>query len=176
MSPHFFSGWGIRTVATDAARYNPMSYHNGSIWPHDNALIASGMSRYGHTEAAMHLLASTFEASLKFEAHRLPELFCGFPRRQGAGPVLYPVACSPQAWASAAVFGMLQACLGLELLADGAQVVLRSPRLPPFMDWMRIERLGAPGPTVDLLLQRHERSVGVEVLRKDAGVRVVVVA
>jgi glycogen debranching enzyme len=176
MSPHFFSGWGIRTVATDAARYNPMSYHNGSIWPHDNALIAAGMARYGHTEAAMHLLESTFEASLKFEAHRLPELFCGFPRRHGAGPVLYPVACSPQAWASAAVFGMLQACLGLELVADGSQVVLRSPRLPGFLDWMRIERLGAPGPTVDLLLQRHERSVGVQVLRKDAGVQVVVVA
>jgi glycogen debranching enzyme len=176
MSPHFFSGWGVRTIATDAARYNPMSYHNGSIWPHDNALIAAGMARYGHTEAAMQLLASTFEASLKFDAHRLPELFCGFPRRSGAGPVLYPVACSPQAWASAAVFGMLQACLGLELVAEGSQVVLRSPRLPGFMDWLRIERLGAPGPTVDLVLQRHERSVGVQVLRKDPGVQVVVVA
>jgi glycogen debranching enzyme len=176
MSPPFFSGWGIRTIATDAARYNPMSYHNGSIWPHDNALIAAGMGRYGHTEAAMQLLASTFEASLKFDAHRLPELFCGFPRREGVGPVLYPVACSPQAWASAAVFGMLQACLGLEVRAQEQEVVLRSPRLPGFMDWMRIDRLGAPGPAVDLLLKRHERSVGVEVLRKDAGVNVVVVA
>jgi glycogen debranching enzyme len=124
----------------------------------------------------MQLLASTFEASLKFDAHRLPELFCGFPRREGVGPVLYPVACSPQAWASAAVFGMLQACLGLEVRAQEQEVVLRSPRLPGFMDWMRIDRLGAPGPAVDLLLKRHERSVGVEVLRKDAGVNVVVVA
>jgi glycogen debranching enzyme len=176
MSPQFFSGWGVRTIAAAAARYNPMSYHNGSIWPHDNALIAAGMGRYGHTEAAMRLLTSTFEASLKFDAHRLPELFCGFPRQQGAGPVLYPVACSPQAWASAAVFGMLQACLGLAVVAGDAQIVLRSPRLPGFMDWMRITRLGGPGPTVDLLLQRHDRSVGVEVLRKDPGVDVVVVA
>jgi glycogen debranching enzyme len=176
MSPAFFSGWGIRTIAADVVRYNPMSYHNGSIWPHDNALIATGMGRYGHTDSAVQLLTSTFEASLKFDAHRLPELFCGFPRLHGAGPVLYPVACSPQAWASAAVFAMLQACLGLEVIADGAQIVLRSPRLPGFMDWLRITRFGAPGPTVDLVLQRHERSVGVEVLRRDPGVNVLVVA
>ena len=176
VSPHFFSGWGIRTISTDAARYNPMSYHNGSVWPHDNALIAAGMARYGHTEAAMKVLAGTFDASLNLDAHRLPELFCGFPRRRGAGPVLYPVACSPQAWASAAVFGMLQACLGLEVIADEAQIILRSPRLPEFLDWVRVTHLGAPGPAADLLLQRHEGSVGVEVIRKDPGVSVVVVA
>jgi len=176
MGAEFFSGWGIRTIATGASRYNPMSYHNGSIWPHDNALIAQGMGRYGHTDAAMRLLTSTFEASLRFDEHRMPELFCGFPRRPGAGPVLYPVACAPQAWASAAVFAMLQACLGLEVIAEGAQIVLRSPRLPSFVDWVRVTHLGAPGPTADLVLQRHEGSVGVEVLRKDPGVSVVVVA
>ncbi|HWI80866.1 amylo-alpha-1,6-glucosidase [Ramlibacter sp.] len=176
MGPRFFSGWGIRTVPTDAARYNPMSYHNGSIWPHDNALIAAGMARYGRTEAAMELLAGTFESSLRFDAHRLPELFCGFSRRPAAGPVLYPVACSPQAWAAAAVFGMLQACLGLEVLGGAGQIVLRSPRLPHFIDWIRIAQLGAPGPSVDVLLQRHERSVGVEVVRKDPKASVLVVA
>jgi glycogen debranching enzyme len=176
MSPRFFSGWGVRTIAAGVERYNPMSYHNGSIWPHDNALIAHGMARYGRTESAMQLFASTFDASLYFDSHRLPELFCGFPRRAGAGPTLYPVACSPQAWASAAVFGMLQACLGLEIHADRSEIVLQAPRLPPFIDWIRISRLGAPGPSVDLLLQRYERNVGFEVMRKDADVKVTVVA
>ena len=176
MGPEFFSGWGIRTIPIGAARYNPMSYHNGSIWPHDNALIAAGMARYGRTESAMQLLSSTFDATLHFDLHRLPELFCGFGRRHGAGPTLYPVACSPQAWASAALFGMLQACLGLEVHAEGSEVVLRTPRLPQFINWIRINGLGRPGPTVDLLLQRYERNVGVEVVRKDPGVRVTVVA
>ncbi|MCM2252080.1 MAG: amylo-alpha-1,6-glucosidase [Ramlibacter sp.] len=176
MGHRFFSGWGIRTIASGTARYNPMSYHNGSIWPHDNALIAAGMARYGRTESAMQLLSSTFDASLHFGSHRLPELFCGFPRRSGAGPTLYPVACSPQAWAAAAVFGMLQACLGLDIEAGPCEIKLHTPRLPPFIDWIRITRLGAPGPSADLLLQRYERNVGIEVVRKDAQVRVTVVA
>jgi glycogen debranching enzyme len=176
MSRQFFSGWGIRTVAAGMARYNPMSYHNGSIWPHDNALIASGMARYGRTESAMALFSASFDSSLHFDSHRLPELFCGFPRRHGAGPTLYPVACSPQAWAAAAVFGMLQACLGLEIHARRGELVFQRPRLPPFIDWVRVTRLGAPGPSVDVLLQRYERNVGVEVVRKDPDVRVTVVA
>ena len=176
MGHRSFSGWGIRTIPTGVARYNPMSYHNGSIWPHDNALIASGMARYGRTEAAMELLAATFDASLHFDAHRLPELWCGFVRRSGAGPTLYPVACSPQAWAAAAPFGMLQACLGLDIHAEQSEIVLQRPRLPPFIDWIRITRLGAPGPSADLLLQRYERNVGIEVVRKDPDVRVTVVA
>jgi glycogen debranching enzyme len=176
MGPDFFSGWGIRTIAQGQARYNPMSYHNGSVWPHDNALIAAGMARYGRTEDAVQLLSALFDSSLHFDQHRLPELFCGFPRRANAGPTLYPVACSPQAWASAAPFAILQACLGLELRADGAEVCLHRPRLPPFIDWLRITGLGAPGPSCDLLLQRYERNVGVEVLRKDPDVRVSVIA
>jgi glycogen debranching enzyme len=176
MGHAFFSGWGIRTIPAGAARYNPMSYHNGSIWPHDNALIAAGMARYGRTDSAMQLLSSAFDASLHFDSHRLPELFCGFPRRSGAGPTLYPVACSPQAWAAAAVFGMLQACLGLDIDVGQAEITLRTPRLPPFINWIRITRLGAPGPTADLLLQRYERNVGLEVVRKDGDVRVTVVA
>jgi glycogen debranching enzyme len=174
MGPDFFSGWGIRTIAQAQPRYNPMSYHNGSIWPHDNALAAVGMAHYGRNEEAVRLLASLFDASLHFDLHRLPELFCGFPRREGAGPTLYPVACSPQAWAAAAPFAILQGCLGLELRTDS--VCLHTPRLPPFIDWLRLSRLGSPGASCDLLLQRHERSVGVEVLRKDANLRVSVVA
>jgi glycogen debranching enzyme len=171
-----FSGWGIRTIPVGASRYNPMSYHNGSIWPHDNALIAAGMADYGATSQAMRVFAATFESSLHFEGYRLPELFCGFARREGAAPVLYPVACAPQAWAAAAVFAMLQACLGLEVNAQDSRIVLRAPQLPPFIDWIRIDRVGSPGASADLALQRHERGVGLEVVRKDPQVSVTVVA
>jgi glycogen debranching enzyme len=172
VEPDFFNGYGVRTVATGQARYNPMSYHNGSIWPHDTALIATGLARYGHTEAAMHLLNAMFDASLHFDQHRLPELFCGFPRREGEGPTLYPVACSPQAWAAAAVFAMLQACLGLEVDAQANCVSLRAPRLPAFIDWLSVRDLRVRDGSVDLLLQRYPSNVGVEVARKQGTVDV----
>ncbi len=176
VEPDFFSGWGVRTVASGQARYNPMSYHNGSIWPHDNALLAAGLGRYGHTEAAMTLLTALFDASLHFDQHRLPELFCGFPRRAGEGPTLYPVACAPQAWAAAAVFGMLQACLGLDIDAPGGQLSFHAPRLPGFLDRVELRDLRIGQASVDLLLQRYPHNVGVEVVRKrgDVAVRVVV--
>lgn len=176
MSPAFFTGWGIRTIAQGQPRYNPMSYHNGSVWPHDNAIAALGMARYARTADAVQLTGATFDASVHFDLHRLPELFCGFPRRDSLGPTLYPVACAPQAWAAAAPFAMLQACLGLEIVHGGAEVLMHAPRLPAFVDWLRISRIGAPGRSCDLHLQRHERSVGVEVLRKDPQLQVTVIA
>ncbi|WP_280154555.1 amylo-alpha-1,6-glucosidase [Piscinibacter sp. XHJ-5] len=169
-----FCGWGIRTVASGQARYNPMSYHNGSVWPHDNALIAAGMARYGYTEEAMRVFTALFDASLHFDRHRLPELFCGFPRRAGEGPTLYPVACSPQAWAAAAVFGMLQACLGLDFHPAKPEVALRSPRLPPFIQWMKVQGLAVREHSVDLLLQRYQNNVGIEVIRKEGDIEVTV--
>jgi glycogen debranching enzyme len=176
LEPDFYTGWGIRTIASGPSRYNPMSYHNGSIWPHDNALIAIGLGRYGHTDAAMTVLGGLFDASTHFGLHRVPELFCGFPRREYDGPTLYPVACSPQAWAAAAVFGMLQACLGLELDAPRCDVALRTPRLPEFIEWLELTGLRVGDATVDLMLKRYHRNVGVEVLRKGAplSVRVIV--
>ena len=174
MEDDFFCGWGIRTVASSQARYNPMSYHNGSVWPHDNALIAAGMARYGYTEEAMRVLAALFDASLHFDRHRLPELFCGFPRRPNEGPTLYPVACSPQAWSAAAVFGMLQACLGLEFHAGRAEIAMRAPRLPPFIQWMRLRNLTVGNHGADLLLQRYENNVGIEVLGKRGAIDVTV--
>ncbi|HEV7914269.1 MAG TPA: amylo-alpha-1,6-glucosidase, partial [Albitalea sp.] len=174
MSDAFFCGWGIRTIASGQARYNPMSYHNGSVWPHDNALIAAGMARYGHTEEAMRVLSALFDASMHFDRHRLPELFCGFTRRPSEGPTLYPVACSPQAWASAAVFGMLQACLGMEFHPAKPEVSLRSPRLPEFIQWMKVSGLSMREHSVDLLLQRYRNNVGIEVMRKEGDIEVVV--
>jgi glycogen debranching enzyme len=166
LDPDFYSGWGIRTVAQGQARYNPMSYHNGSIWPHDNALIAAGMARYGHTLAALQVFNGLFDASVQFAQHRLPELFCGFARRESERPTLYPVACSPQAWAAAGVFALLQACLGLEIDAPGGRLALQAPRLPEFIDSMEIRRVAVGEHTADLRLQRYGKHVGVDVERK----------
>lgn len=176
LEPDLFSGWGLRTLGTRETRYNPMSYHNGSIWPHDNAMVCEGLARYGEMDAALALLGAAFESSLHFDNARMPELFCGFPRRSGEGPTRYPVACSPQAWAAGAVFGMLSGCLGLEFDASRAQLRLRSPRLPAFVDWLRIEGLAVAGGRVDLQLRRYRESVGVDVTRREGRLEVIVVA
>src|SRR5437899_9881263 len=130
-----------------------MSYHNGSVWPHDNALIAAGMARYGHTDEALRVLTALFDASLHFDKHRLPELFCGFLRRPSEGPTLYPVACSPQAWASASVFYLLKACLGLSFHARSPHVRFNHPALPPFLEEVQISNLRVAAGTIDLALE-----------------------
>ncbi len=128
--PEMFSGWGVRTISQTETLYNPMSYHNGSVRPHDNALIAYGVSRLHDKQLAMKILSGLLDLSLFVQLHRLPELICGFPRRPGKGPTLYPVACSPQAWASGAIFMVLQACLGISIHARGTRVYLHRPALP----------------------------------------------
>ena len=170
-----FSGWGIRTVASSEARYNPMSYHNGSVWPHDNSLIAAGFARYGLKESATMVLAGLLDASLFFDLHRLPELFCGFPRRAGESPTLYPVACNPQAWASGSVFLLLEACLGLRVSAPEQTVVFSKPVLPAFLPKVRIRDLRVGDARVDLLLTRHdEGDVGVNMLHRDGALEVLI--
>jgi glycogen debranching enzyme len=175
IDPSSFSGWGIRTVAATEARYNPMSYHNGSVWPHDNALLGTGFARYGLKEAAVTILAGLFDASVFFELHRLPELFCGFPRRLGESPTLYPVSCAPQAWASAVVLALLQACLGLDVRGTERRVVFSNPRMPDFLNEMSISGLRVGDASVDLSLTRHGQDVGVNVVRRDGRVGVLVV-
>jgi len=171
--PSGFSGWGIRTVAVGAARYNPMSYHNGSVWPHDNALIAAGFSRYGLREQAAQVLAGLFDASRFFDLHRQPELFCGFHRRASESPIRYPVSCAPQSWAAAAVFLLLQACLGLEVRSCEGKLIFSHPILPDFLRELRIDNLSVGNATVDLLLLRHEQDVAVNVLRRKGDVSIV---
>lgn len=174
VAPAFFSGWGIRTVPEGEGRYNPMSYHNGSIWPHDNALIAAGLSRYGYKAAAAQVLSGLFDASLFLELKRLPELFCGFERRRREGPTLYPVACLPQAWAAASVFMVLQACLGLEIDGIAGRVRLTNPTLPPWLPQVTLQNLRVGAGTVDIALYRHEQDVGINVLRREGEIEVVV--
>ncbi len=175
LSPESFSGWGVRTVASTEGRYNPMSYHNGSVWPHDNALIAYGLSRYGYQERALRILTGLFQSGLYFELQRMPELFCGFVKDPGAGPVLYPVACSPQAWSAASVFLLLQSALGLEINGPQAQLSLTRPTLPNFLDELRIHNLQVAGGSVDLLVVRHDQDVSVNVLRREGRVEILVV-
>jgi glycogen debranching enzyme len=176
MRPRFFSNWGIRTVASGEPRYNPMSYHNGSIWPHDNALIALGFARYGFKQELEGVFKSVFDAASYMELRRLPELFCGFQRRRGQGPTLYPVACSPQAWASGAPFLMLQATLGLEFDPAKNEIRLTNPRLPAFLDDVTLSNLTLGNSSVDLRLQRHDGNVSVHVQRSYGSVQVCVVS
>jgi glycogen debranching enzyme len=170
-----FSGWGIRTVASSESRYNPMSYHCGSIWPHDNALIAFGLSRYGHGDKAVQLWSSLFHAGQYFELQRMPELFCGFAQHPGEGPVLYPVACSPQAWAAVSVFLLFQACLGLHINGPEAKIYFIRPNLPAAVGELWIHNLEVAGACVDLRLVRHEQDVSVNVLRREGMVEILLI-
>ena len=171
----FFSGWGIRTVASSESRYNPMSYHNGSIWPHDNALIAYGMSRYGYKDATVRILTGLFNASLFVDLHRLPELFCGFVRRPDEGPTLYPVACNPQAWASASAFMLLQACLGLSIDAINQRVCFTNPALPSYLREVRIYNLKVGSARLDMHIKYHPEDVGINIVNRQGRVEVVVI-
>jgi glycogen debranching enzyme len=170
-----FAGWGIRTVAAGEARYNPMSYHNGSIWPHDTALVAAGLARYGCTDLATRLLGAMFDLSRVVDMHRLPELICGFHRRESEHPTLYPVACAPQAWASAAVFLLLEACVGLQVDALGGRVLFARGTLPESIDWLQLSNLSVGSARVDLRLERHPHDLGVTVLRREGAVEIVAV-
>ena len=150
LSPAFFSGWGIRTIVTGEKRYNPMSYHNGSVWPHDNAMIAFGALRSPDKGAALRIMSGLLDLSENVMQHRLPELICGFARRKGKGPTLYPVACSPQAWAAGSVFMVLQACLGLEIRAKEARIYLHHSALPESLEEVHIHNLRVGSGSVDL--------------------------
>ena len=171
----FFTGWGIRTLGAREKRFNPISYHNGSVWPHDNGLIALGLARYGHSAEARSLTAALFDAAAHMHLRRLPELFCGFERRRGKAPTLYPVACAPQAWAACAPFALLQACLGLEVDAASETVRLRQPRLPSSLESLVVRRLQVGESRLDLLLRRQESSVAVTLLSREGAAEVEVV-
>jgi glycogen debranching enzyme len=166
VGPEMFSGWGVRTVSSVESRYNPMSYHNGSVWPHDNGLIAAGFSRYGFDDLVEAPFAGLFDASCTMDGHRLPELFCGFHRRAGEGPTLYPVACSPQAWASGVVFQLIQGSLRLSIDATAHRLFIDRAVLPPFLTYLRLLNLELPFGQADLMFEQHDFDVSVTVLRK----------
>ncbi|MDJ1157536.1 amylo-alpha-1,6-glucosidase [Chelatococcus sp. SYSU_G07232] len=168
-----FSGWGVRTVAATEARYNPMSYHNGSVWPHDNALIAAGCARYGFRREAARIFEGLFSASIYIDLRRLPELFCGFPRQRGQGPTFYPVACAPQAWAAAAPLSLIQSCLGLGFEPETGQITFTRPILPEFLQEVVLRHLSVGRGSVDVALRRIGSEVVANVLSRDGDIRVV---
>lgn len=174
LSESSYTGWGLRTVASTEARYNPISYHNGSVWPHDNAIVAAGLGRYGHRKEAASIMAGLFDASQYLDLHRLPELFCGFSRRSDEGPTLYPQACVPQAWAAATPLMCLKACLGLEVHGSECEIWFHDPYLPPFVQQIEINNLQVGDSCVDLLVSRHERDVGVRLRRREGEVQLLV--
>jgi glycogen debranching enzyme len=174
-APDMFCGWGIRTLSAAERRYDPMSYHNGSVWPHDNALIAAGFARYGFDKLAGRIFHALFDAAQFLELRRLPELYCGFDRRPHEGPTLYPVACNPQSWASAAVFHVIQASLGLTVDGLKRRVRLVRPNLPPFLRELRIGGLKVGEESLDLRLMRRAGEVTVRVVGPERRVDVLVV-
>jgi glycogen debranching enzyme len=174
MADASFNGWGVRTVAASERRYNPQSYHNGSIWPHDNAIVAAGASRYGFTSAATRILNATLELSEAVDLHRLPELICGFTRR-GREPTLYPVACAPQAWAAGAAFLMLAASLGMQIDAPARRISFSRGRLPESIEWIRLTDLAIGDAHVDLQIERHPHDLGVTIIRREGDVEIVTV-
>jgi glycogen debranching enzyme len=174
MADDMFTGWGLRTLSSAERLYNPMSYHNGSVWPHDTAIAAAGMRRYGQTEPALALVTALFEAVLQFENLRLPELFCGFPRVEGYAPTRYPVACSPQAWAAGVVFQLVGAILGLMPNAGENQLTLARPRLPGWLRWIQLLDVPIHASRLSLSVSQGQEGAAVELLGRRGDAELVV--
>jgi glycogen debranching enzyme len=173
LSSGLFSGWGVRTISTEETNYNPMSYHNGSVWPHDNALIAYGALNSREKELPLRILTGLLDLSIFLDLHRLPELICGFPRRPKKGPTLYPVACLPQAWAAGACLLVLQSCLGLSICAPESRIYLHHTALPEALQRVEIQNLRVGDGSVDLALVRHAHTVGFDILRRTSDIEVI---
>jgi glycogen debranching enzyme len=173
LQPDMFSGWGIRTMSKSSAGYNPMSYHNGTVWPHDNALIAAGLKRYGYHKQTNRIATAIFDAAVFVDYMRLPELFCGFTRRTPNQPVSYPVACSPQAWAAGSPFLLLQSMLGLSAQAPQNLLTINSPVLPAWLNWVELRNLRVGDSTISLTFRREGETTAFTLLSKEGSVRVI---
>jgi len=173
LQPDMFSGWGMRTMSKSAEPYNPMSYHNGTVWPHDNAFIAAGLKRYGYHKQTNRIATAIFDAAVFVDYMRLPELFCGFTRRTPNQPVHYPVACSPQAWAAGSPFLLLQAMLGLSARAHENLLTINIPYLPPWLSWVELRNLRVGDSTISLVFRREGEMTGFSLLAKEGSVRVI---
>ena len=172
LAPDMFSGWGIRTLSKSSVAYNPMSYHNGSVWPHDNAFIAAGLKRYGHSAATNRVATALFDLAQNVPDMRLPELFCGFTRRPPNRPVAYPVACSPQAWAAGAPFLVLQAMLGISARAPDNMLTINKPSLPPWLNTVELRNLRVGSSSISVVFRRQGEVTGFSLLEKQGDIRV----
>ncbi len=174
LADDMFSGWGIRTMSARECRYNPMSYHNGSVWPHDNAFACAGFRRYRLPDHSVTVASALFEAARSFEHGRMPELFCGFDRRPGHGPIAYPVACAPQAWAAGSVLHMVTALLGLDAEAIGGRLTCQSPQLPSWLRFIEIQGLRVGASSLDLGVVRGRDGASVELIARRGDVELIV--
>ncbi len=172
--PGMWSGWGIRTLSSDNVGFNPIGYHLGTVWPHDNAICATGFARYGLREEALMVSGTLLEAAVHFRESRLPELFCGFDRAASPLPVPYPVACSPQAWAAGSLYQLIGASLGLRADAAAKRLELVNPALPTWLPGLRLRNLRVGEAIVDLGFLATDGSVAVDVLRRTGDLDVVV--
>tara|TARA_R110001606_G_scaffold12306_9_gene53409 strand:+ start:65351 stop:67498 length:2148 start_codon:yes stop_codon:yes gene_type:complete len=172
LSGEFRTGWGLRTLARGQVRFNPMSYHNGSVWPHDTAIGAAGMAHYGERDAVSLLMGEIYSAASHFDM-RLPELFCGFERQPGEPPIAYPVACLPQAWAAGSVFLMMQAVLGLQVDAFEQTVTITNPSLPAGIERLTVTGLQVGDARTDLLFRRLGDQVAVTPRNKVGTLKIV---
>jgi glycogen debranching enzyme len=174
ISEEMFTGWGMRTLGSAERRYNPMSYHNGSVWPHDNAIAAAGLARITRRQGVLRILDGLLQASVHLNAGSLPELFCGFRRDERLGPVPYPVACHPQAWSAASIFMIIQAMLGIKTAGFHRKLLIDSPVMPDWLDWLKIENLKVGDGAVSLLVRRAPEgaSIGIIETRGDVTVEV----
>ncbi len=173
--PDMYSGWGVRTLSALEPRFNPLGYHVGSIWPHDNAILAMGLKRYGFETELNRLATTLFEVAQHFDYYRLPELFCGTERTPQGEPVPYPVACRPQAWAAGSILMILTAILGLRPDAPHGQLYVVRPHLPPWLSRVQIRGLRVGSATVDLAYELYNRRTRVSVTGSTGRLRVVMV-
>ena len=165
MAEDMFSGWGVRTLSSKERAYNPIGYHLGTVWPHDNSIVAAGCRRYGHDRETLRIFHGLCDAAYHFHAHQLPELFCGFDRRQYEIPINYPVACHPQAWASGALPFLLTTLLGLTPEAFEKRLRISRPLLPEFLDRLELRELHVGGAVVDLAFRRRRQGIDVNVVK-----------
>ncbi|HLK80853.1 MAG TPA: amylo-alpha-1,6-glucosidase [Xanthobacteraceae bacterium] len=172
MADDMFTGWGLRTLSSRERRYNPMSYHNGSVWPHDNALAAAGLARFKRPRSAIRILEGLLQAAGELKTGSLPELFCGYPRDERLGPVPYPVACHPQAWSAASIFMIIQAILGIDVLALEHKLVIDSPVMPEWLGWIKIEGLKVGDGEVSLIARRVAEGTSVSIVERRGDVRI----
>jgi len=176
LAPDMFSGWGVRTLSSLCPAYNPMSYHNGSVWPHDNAIVAAGLKRYGHREGVLRIATCLFDVAAGARDSRLPELYCGFDRSERASVVAYPVACIPQAWAAAAPLLMLQTMLGISASAPTRALTIERPLLPDWLGSLRLERMRVGDASVTLDFRRDGDATGFTLVEQAGDVNVTMAA
>ena len=175
LAPDMYNGWGIRTLSRHERRYNPIGYHLGTVWPHDNALIAAGCRRYGYDAAARRIFQGMLEAAMGFDHYRLPEVFAGFAREEYGVPVHYPVACHPQAWAAGSIPYLLETMLGLQPHAFEQRLDIVNPDLPALITWLEMRRVRVGQAVVDLRFERGvDGLVRTEVMNSQGPVEVVI--